>query len=104
MFCSPSVYWTLKPVHPSDWQRLNALNSDVLSTFFATAEFVYKKYCIVAPWQVFNLDETGFTQGRDQSGKARRGVVTLAKQRAAAVKENLVYSHRISLLAYINAD
>jgi len=52
---------------------------------------------------MFNLDETGFTPGRDLTGKIHHRVVTTAMRRAIWSKVNYKYSKRVTLIRCINA-
>jgi len=80
-----------------------SFNAECVAEFFAQVEHYYQKYNITEGWQVFNLDETGFTPGRDLDGSGRHGVVTTIGNRAVTSRVTFQYEHRISVLGCVNA-
>lgn len=55
-------------------------------------------------WHVLNLNETGYTPGRDLKGKLPERVVTGAEEITTQTKLNFRYEHRISALFCVGAD
>lgn len=89
---------------PVDRVRVMAFNAVTLSSFFAQVKLAYHKYNIVHPWQVLNLDETGYTPGRDLNGKVPERVVTKSGHRAVWPRVSFKYENRISILLCVGAD
>lgn len=81
-----------------------SFNEEIIYEFFAQVQLVHSKDDITQPWQIFSLDETGFSPGCDLSGKSRRRVMTAAKHRAACAKVDFSYHDRITLLSCVNAS
>lgn len=89
---------------PVDHAREAAFNSFTIGQFFAQVSILYEQLDIRRPGQVANLDESGFTPGRDLCGGAKHRVVTPAGVRASLAKPNFKYAHRVTILAAIFAD
>lgn len=89
---------------PVEHQRVLAFNGDHVGNFFAQVRLIYKTYKISEAWQVLNLDETGFTPGRDLKGTTPQKCITKAGNRAVWPQVSFKYTNRISLLFAIGAD
>lgn len=89
---------------PVDLVRVMAFNGVTLSNFFAQVQQAFETYGITSASQVLNLDETGFTPGRDMNGLAPERLITNAKCRAVWSRLSFRYENRISLLLCVGAD
>lgn len=63
---------------PVDYGRVASFNAFNVGQFFAQVKLLYETLRIVAGNQICNLDETGFTPGRDLCGSHNHRVITIA--------------------------
>lgn len=78
--------------------RYVAFNATTIYLFFAQVQIVYVSKTISESVQVCNLDETGFTSGRDLFGFNNHLVFTDSNTSAVIPRTNFMYSHRVSVL------
>jgi len=88
---------------PVEHVRLMAFNVESIAEYMAQVELAYSKYSIKEAWQILNLDETGFSPGRDLTGKTAHKVIASAGKGATWSNVGFKYPHRISFLACVSA-
>lgn len=89
---------------PVDAVRCKAFNAFNIGQFFAQVNLLYDTLSIKKPCQVCNLDETGFSPGRDIVGMSGKRVITQQGIRAVCQMPSFKYQHRITVLACVFAD
>lgn len=94
-------YKVSRPVHHI---RVVSFNAHIITHFFAQVSVLFQSKSIKSDQQIVNLDETGFTRGRDIHGTSSERVVTVAARRATQPHVSFRYNNRISLLLAIFAD
>lgn len=84
--------------------RYVAFNAFTVGSFFAQVSLVYQNYKIRSPSQVFNLDETGFSPGRDVIGMKCSRVITEVGASAVTPKLSFNYTNRVSIIVCVCAS
>lgn len=87
---------------PVDQLQLQCFNYESLAVLFAQVSLVYNQYDIKCRGQLYNLDETWFSPGRDLCGTKGKRVVTSAGVTAVWARVKFQYTKRISVLLCFN--
>lgn len=79
-------------------------NVSAVEQFFAQVALVFSSFNITKASQVGNLNETGFTPGKNMAGTRHRRVMTAAYRPACYPRPNFKRVHRITILATVSAS
>lgn len=84
--------------------RYITFNSFTMGIKYAQASLLHSVYGIARVWQVYNLDEMGFSPGRDVATTQTNLVVTDGNRPVFVPKFNFLYTNRIFVLVCIKTN
>lgn len=82
--------------------RILSFTEEHIAVYIAQVGYIFKGCEVTKLWQVFSMDEIGFTPGRYLVRKVTHRVVTKAGERATWSKDGFRYVNIITLLTCIN--
>lgn len=87
-----------------DHIRYVLFNCKTISSFFAQISLIYKQKEIMRAFQIFNLDNTGFSPGHDLNGIQKERMIIDADTCAVLPRVNFRYNNQFSILVANSAD
>lgn len=98
-----------KILTPKQLKKLNffaiyVLTVRLLLIFFAQIEIIFEKYNIKEGSHIMNLDESGYTPGRESSGSNNKTLASFKNVRVYDPQSGFKYKERITILGCVSAD
>lgn len=90
---------------PVELLRFLCFNSQSMSQFYAEVSHVFEKYSIMKLAQVFNLDETGYSTGRENEGRNFVNVISVVPgAQTDSPKLSFSYTDRVKVMGCVTAN